>query len=145
MAEVFEKNLNIKRDFDMELLEHIKDEKERVTENPDANSVLDNLGNVPTIKEIQRAIGRTSAEKAAGDSGIPADFYQALASSEKGLEQIAQVSAESWQGTNFEEWNFSKLKILPNKGDLSDPNNWRPIMLLDVLQKTTSSLIAQRL
>ena len=36
MAEVFEKNLNIKRDFDMELLEHIKDEKERVTENPES-------------------------------------------------------------------------------------------------------------
>ena len=36
VADVFERNLNIKRDFDMELLEHIKDEKERVTENPDA-------------------------------------------------------------------------------------------------------------
>ena len=40
---------------------------------------------------------------------------------------------------------MSKLKILPKKGDLSDPNNWRPIMLLDVLQKIMSSLIAQRL
>ena len=71
--------------------------------------------------------------------------HQALASSEEGLEQIAQVIAESLQGTNFEEWKLSKLKILPKEGDLSDPNNWRPIMLLDVLQKTTSSLIAQRL
>ena len=31
VAEEFEKNLNITRDFDMELLEHIKDKKERVT------------------------------------------------------------------------------------------------------------------
>jgi len=128
MAEAFEKNLNIKRAFDRELLEHIKDEKERVTENPDAKKVLDNLENMPTIKEIHRAIGRTSAEKAAGDNGTPAEFYQALASGEEGLEQIAQVVAESWQGTNFEEWTLSKLKILPKKGDLSDPNNWRPIM-----------------
>ena len=45
--------------------------------------------------------------------------------------------AESWQGTNFEEWKLSKLKILPKKRDL--------IMLLDVLQKIMSSLIAQRL
>ena len=95
VAEVFEKNLNIKRDFDMELLEHIKDEKERVTENPDAKKVLDNLENVPTIEEVRRAIGRTKSEKAAGDNGIPAEFYQALASSEEGLEQIAQVIAES--------------------------------------------------
>ena len=72
VAKVFEKNLNIKRDFDMELLERIKDEKERVTENPDAKKVLDNLEkNMPTVKEIQRAIGRTQSEKAAGDNGIP--------------------------------------------------------------------------
>ena len=145
VAEVFEENLNIKRDFDRKLLEHIKDEKERVTENPDAKKVLDNLENVPTIEEVRRAIGRTKSEKAAGDNGIPAEFYQALASSEEGLEQIGQVIAESWQGTNFEEWKLSKLKILPKKGDLSDPNNWRPIMLLDVLQKIMSSIIAQRL
>ena len=28
------------------------------------------------------------------------------------------------------------------KGDLSDPTNWRPIMLFDVLQKIMSSLAA---
>ena len=98
MTEVFEKNLNIKRDFDMRLLEHIKDEKKRVTENLDAKKVLDNLKKMPTIKEIQRAIGRTSAEKVAGDTGIPADFYQALASSEEGLEQIARSDCRELAG-----------------------------------------------
>ena len=42
VAEVFGNNLNIKCNFDVELLEHTKDEKERVTENPDAQ-------NTPTI------------------------------------------------------------------------------------------------
>ena len=55
VAEVFEENLNIKRDFDRKLLEHIKDEKERVTENPDAKKVLDNLENMPTIKGIRES------------------------------------------------------------------------------------------
>ena len=32
----------------MELHEHIKGEKERVTENPDAKKVLDNLENMPS-------------------------------------------------------------------------------------------------
>jgi len=61
VAEVFEKNLNIKRDFDMELLEHIKDEKERVTENPDAKKVLDNLENMrPSgrFRERSEGLGR---------------------------------------------------------------------------------------
>ena len=55
VSEVFEKNLNIERDFDMELLEHIKGEKERVAENPDAKKVLDNLENMPTIKGIRES------------------------------------------------------------------------------------------
>ena len=98
VAEVFEKNLDIKRDFDMGLLENIKDEKERVTENPDAKKVLDNLESMPTIEEIRRAIGRTKSEKAAGDNGIPAEFYQALASSEEGLEQIARGDCRGLAG-----------------------------------------------
>ena len=48
--------------------------------------------------------------------------------------------AESWRGTNFEERKLFNLKILPKKGDLSDPNNRRPIMLLDVLRKVTGFL-----
>ena len=64
MAEVFGKNLNIKRDFDSELLEHIKDEKERITD----------LETTPTIEEIQRAMGRTSTDKVAGENDNPAEF-----------------------------------------------------------------------
>jgi len=36
---------------------------------------------------------------------------------------------------------LSKLKNLTKKGDLSDPNNRRPLMLLDVLQKIKRSLV----
>ena len=74
MAEVFEKNLNIKRDFDSELLAHIKDEKESITD----------LETTPTIEEIQRAMGRTSTDKVAGENDNPAEFYLALASREEG-------------------------------------------------------------
>jgi len=38
-----------------------------------------------------------------------------------------------------------QAKSLPKKGDLSDPNNWRPIMLLEVIQKIMSSMFTQRL
>jgi len=56
---------------------------------------------MPTVKEIQRAIGRTSAEKAAGDNGTPAEFYQALASSEEGLEHTARVDCRELAGNQL--------------------------------------------
>ena len=37
------------------------------------------------------------------------------------------------------------LKLLPKKGDLSNPNNWRGISLLDIVSKIISSIIASRL
>jgi len=54
------------------------------------------------------------------------------------------VILHSWRGENITEWTISKLKILPKKGDLSDPNNWRPIMFLEVLQMIMSSMFSQR-
>ena len=45
----------------------------------------------------------------------------------------------------FEEWRVGRLKLLPKKGDPSDPSNWRGIMLLDVSAKVVASIISARL
>ena len=46
---------------------------------------------------------------------------------------------------NIEEWQRGSLKILPKKGDLANPNNWRGINLLDVTSKVISIVITSRL
>ena len=43
------------------------------------------------------------------------------------------------------EWIKAKLCLLPKKGDLSDPNNWRGIMLLDCFAKWVGSILGNRL
>ena len=40
---------------------------------------------------------------------------------------------------------IGKLKILPKKGDISNPNNWRGINLLDVISKLVSIVLTRRL
>ena len=40
---------------------------------------------------------------------------------------------------------IENLKILPKKGDLSNPNNWREINFLDVVSKLMSILLTIRL
>ena len=39
---------------------------------------------------------------------------------------------------NIEEWHVGTLKVLPKKGDVTNPNNERVINLLDVVSKTIS-------
>jgi hypothetical protein len=45
----------------------------------------------------------------------------------------------------YEEWLISRLKLLPKKGDLSLPKNWRGICLLDIASKIMSSVMAARM
>ena len=44
-----------------------------------------------------------------------------------------------------EEWEFGLLKILPKKGDLSLPGNYRGIMLLETAYKIVSFIMHSRL
>ena len=45
----------------------------------------------------------------------------------------------------IDDWQIGCLKILPKKGNLYNPNNWRGINLLDVLSKVMSLVITSRL
>ena len=47
--------------------------------------------------------------------------------------------------TEIDKWKIGNLKILPKKGDLFNPNNWRGINLLDVVSKVVSIVITSRL
>ena len=93
---------------------------------------------------MKEALGRAKKNKAAGDTQVPIEYYQALVEDKEAFELVFDVIMRSWNGENFDEWSLSKLKILPKKGDLSDPNNWRPIMLLEVIQKTMSLMFTLR-
>jgi hypothetical protein len=46
---------------------------------------------------------------------------------------------------SFEKWCGGRLTLLPKKGDLSDPSNWRGLMLLDAMAKVVTSIVESRL
>ena len=84
-------------------------------------------------------------EKAPGPNGIPAEAYKALKGD--GLNAFAGIIFRFWTDPAYipEEWAQIKLTILPKKGDLSNPNNWRGIALEDIAAKCVSSRIVTRL
>jgi exonuclease III len=48
-------------------------------------------------------------------------------------------------GVVHADWLQSKLILIPKKGDLSNPKNWRPICLLNVASKILSKVLVRRL
>ena len=48
-------------------------------------------------------------------------------------------------GICYPEWLKAKLVLLPKKGDLGLPKNWRGICLLDIASKILSCVIVERL
>ena len=46
---------------------------------------------------------------------------------------------------DFEEWHKGQVVPVPKIGDMSDPNKWRGVNLMDIGDKVFSSLICKRL
>ena len=140
MAEHLRDNVyNMASSFDSSVLEDVEqrklsDEIEKAMDAP------------PTEKEVSRAIFNMKNRKAGGDDGIPAEYYKTTWGDESGKNEIMFFIHSYWQsGVCYDEWRVGRLKLLPKKGDLSDPNKWRGIMLLNVASKIISSVISKRL
>ena len=58
---------------------------------------------------------------------------------------IFQYVQDFFDGTaDYESWHLSQIVPVPKSGDLSDPNKWRRIMLMDVCSKIFSSVMNAR-
>jgi Reverse transcriptase (RNA-dependent DNA polymerase) len=106
---------------------------------------VSSLGFPPSRSELDTAINHMASHKAPGKNGIPAEAYKAL--NEQNRTTIHTLLLKYWTQGEFDsaDWHTTMLKLLPKKGNLRLPKNWRPIALLDVLSKILSSIIARRL
>ena len=88
--------------------------------------------------ELNECIKRLQWHKSPGSNGISPNAMKALNSINK-LKLLKYIN--KWlthPDLTHEEWKSAPLKVLPKKGDLSDPNNWRAIALMDVTSKIVS-------
>ena len=90
---------------------------------------------LPTNQEIRDATHKLK-NKAPGESGIMAPVWKSLLYCRETFNMLRSIVINFWRTEVVpDEWNTGRLFILPKKGDLSLPKNYRGIMLLELAYK----------
>ena len=89
-------------------------------------------------------INKLTLHKAPGLNGISPNVIKVL--NEENKKVLFQICCDYFNDNlDIKVRKIGKLKILPKKGDISNPNNWRGINLLDVISKLVSIVLTRRL
>lgn len=121
------------------------DVDESVLQGIKQQEVLMKLENEPDLAEVITAVKRLN-NSAPGESGISAQMVKALIANTGTVNMIHGYVIEFWETeTAPASWLSGILKVLPKKGDLGLPKNWRGIMLGEVLYKVVSTILFLRL
>ena len=128
----FDRVLNNKKEIDFTVLELIK-QRETMTE----------LDDPLTRDEFERAVDKLKAGKASGLNGVPPEAFKAMDEELRSL--VFGYCVRYWEGEDFRGWQMSQCVPVPKSGDLSNPNKWRGVMLMDVMSKIFSSILNGRI
>ena len=116
--------------------------------NPDVLNALPqlevdaSLGEKPSTEEYETA-RRKLRHTAPGKSGLPAAAFKYLDGEASAL--LYEIVVDVWdQEKQPVEFDVGVLAILAKKGDLSDPGNYRGIMMLEVAYKVVAIILANR-
>jgi hypothetical protein len=128
----FHKVLNIHHPVDHTVLDLLKQKPHMTT-----------LDNPVTFAEVNPAINKLKKGKAPGLNGIPPEALKAMDNVSR--RTIHRHVCDFFEGTiDHEGWHQCQCIPVPKRGDLSDPNKWRGIMLMDMCSNVFSSVMTRR-
>ena len=101
------------------------------------------IDNPIRFAEVKRAINKLKKGKAPGFNGIPPEALKAM---DNVLRRTVHCHVcDFFKGrVDHEGWYQSQCIPVPKRGDLSVPNKWRGIMLMDMCSKVFSSVMRAR-
>jgi len=107
--------------------------------------VVEDLNHPPADSEVTKAT-QSLKNNAPGESGLTHLMFNALITCPETFTLVKGVILEFWNNENTpKQWDLGLLKMLPKKGDLSLPGNYRGIMLLEIAYKIVAKIVHQRL
>ena len=106
-------------------------------------TILANITQQPILHDIDSPITFDKPGKAPGLNGIPPEAYKAMDTETRQL--IHGYVAVFFKGEeDYEGRHASQCVPVPKSGNLSDPNKWCGVMLMDVCSKIFSSIMNGR-
>ena len=127
--------LNVRSRFNQTELDKIKQRPLRT-----------HLADLPSLDELETAVGKIKNGKAGGSSGILPEMVKIACLDTDLLERLLALTHTVWKEKSApKEWTDAILIPIPKKGDLSNCDNWRGISLLDVVGKVIARIIQDRL
>ncbi len=108
---------------------------------PVNRSVLDLLEQKPCMTSIDNPITFSEVKQAINKlNGIPPKALKAMDNVSR--RTVHHHVCKFFEGeVNHEGWHKRQCIPMPKQGDLSDPNKWRGIMLMDMCRKIFSSVM----
>ena len=105
---------------------------------------FDPLDNDLTFSEFEKATMKLKNGKAPGITEVPPIAFKLLG--RENLHTVYNYVVDFWEGkADYWEWHLGLGVMVPKSGDLSDPNKWRGINLMDVCSKIFSIKLNDRL
>ena len=93
--------------------------------------------------ELKTEIAKMANNKAPGINKVPPNAFKSL--SNANLEHLLTCFNQYWEGeADFAEWHEGQLPPVTKSGNLSDPNKWRGVTLMDIGSKLFSSILCAR-
>ena len=93
-----------------------------------------------TWEEFKKAVTELANGKSPGLNEVPPDAFKSLL--EQNLSLLLDfLNAFCNEETNFDEWHEGQVITIPKNGDLSNPNKWRGVTLMDLSSKIFSSIL----
>ena len=103
---------------------------------------MNELDVTPSWKEFTEAVKYLTNVKAPGLNEVPTNAFKAM--SPENLKVHFNFILEFWNDRmDFEEWHEGQVLPVPKSGDLSDPNKWRGVNLINIGSKIFSSLLCK--
>jgi hypothetical protein len=92
------------------------------------------INNPITFSEVERAINSLKKGKSPGLNGIPSKALKAIDNTSQ--RTVHRHVCDFFEGkVDHEGWHKSQCIPVPKQGDLSNPNKWQGIMLMDMCSK----------
>ena len=99
-----------------------------------------------STKEIRWAINKLKKHKAPGPDRIPNEIWKLIATKPESIAMLKKAFNHIFNEQEIpEEWKKSWTQLLYKKNDPHLVSNYRPIALLDTVQKIYTTILARRL